>query len=63
MRREIIHKQVMRVVHEEMQCVHHFSIVADEWHFNGLLDDLGNGGLGFGFFLQEFNLHLLLTLF
>ena len=37
MRSKIIHKQVMSIIHKEMQSVQHLFIVADKWHLEILV--------------------------
>lgn len=53
----------MSVVNKKVQCVHHLSVIANQGHFDGLLDYFDDGLLCFGLFLQQFDLHLLFGLF
>ena len=62
MRREVIHEQVVSVVHKEVQCVYHLSIIAYQRHLDSLLNHLSYGLLGLLLLLQELNLHLLFAL-
>ena len=58
-RAEVVHEQVVRIVDEEMKSIHHFAVVADERHFNRLLDDFRDCLLRSLLLLQELDLHLL----
>lgn len=53
----------MRIVDEEVQCVHHLSVVAYQGHLDRLLHHLRNGLLGPLLLLKQLNLHLFLRLF
>lgn len=60
MRAEVIHEQIVRVVHEEMQCIEHVSIILQDWHFKCLLYDLLYLRLSLSFILNELNTFLLI---
>ena len=61
--REVVHEEIVRIVHKEMKRVNHFSIVANKRHFNSLFNNFGDISLSLRLFLQQLNLHLLLTFF
>lgn len=62
MRPEIVHEQVVRVVNEEVQSVEHLFVVADERHFQVLVDHLLQLRLGLVFLVDQLDLTLLLGL-
>lgn len=62
MGREIVHKKIVRVVHEEVKSVHHFSVIPNERHFYGLLDKFHKTLSRLLFFLKQLYLHLLFRL-
>jgi len=59
---EVVHKEVVRVVDEEMKCIDHFPVVSDEGHLDRLFHNLGDSGLSFRLLLEQLHLHLLLAL-
>lgn len=63
MRAEVVHEQVVSVVDEEVERVDHLSVVANQWHLDGLLNDLGQRLLCLLLLLEKLHLHLLLGLF
>ena len=59
---EVVHKQVVRIVDEEVKSVQHFLVVAYERHLQVLVDYLLQLLLGFVFLVDELDLSLLLGL-
>ena len=59
---EIVHEQIVGVVDEEVQGVHHLPVVANEGHLDGLLHDLADGLSGLLFLREQFDLPLLFGL-
>lgn len=62
-RRKVIHEQVVCVIHEEVKRVYHLPVVTYEWHLDRLLHNLAQCRFCLRLFLEQFNLHLLFTLF
>ena len=63
MRPKIVHEQVVSVVHEEMKCVKHFLVVADQGHLEILVDNLAELRLRLVFLMDKLDLPLLVRLF
>lgn len=58
-RLKVVQEQIVRVVYEEVQCVEHFPIVANQWHLDAVLDEFVQLLPSLLLLLQQFNLHLL----
>ena len=60
---EVVHEEVVRIVHKEVKGVYHLSVIANQGHLNRLLDNFRYILLRSLLFLKQFNLHLLFGLF
>ena len=63
MRLEVVHEQVVSVVNEEVKCVNHFAVVANERHLNCLFDYFDDRLFRFGLFLKKLDVHLFFRFF
>ena len=60
---EIVHEQIMCVVHEKVQGIEHFFVVPNQWHFQILINNLSQLGFCFILFMYQLNLSLFFTFF
>ena len=60
MRPEVIHEEIVRVVHEEMQSIHHLFVVSHKRHLQVLVNHLLQLGLCLVLLMDELDLPLLL---
>lgn len=60
MRLEIVHEEVMSIVNEEVKCVNHLPVIANQWHLDCLLHYFDDSLFRLCLLLQKLDLHLLL---